>query len=142
MPADLSQFPCLQIVAGTNAVYPALGALAPPANQLWRLHAITFTLTTTAAVANRRPYIYETSAPTHRAFGLGTNSQPAGTAYLWSFASGLAVSQTWSGTVKIDVMPPDLWLSELMSLTVDITGGQAGDAITDLHAHVSAYNLP
>lgn len=116
---------------------------AVPANCWWRVLGISFTLSTTAAVANRIIIIRGADANGFALFqGVSASSQGANTSYYYSACDFGMVDTTGGADMRSISIPGNVLLGPGFYAVAVIYNYQAGDAILDFLLAVEEFRGP
>lgn len=106
----------------------------------WNLQSLTFTLATSAVVANRMPFIRYADPDGTFWYSMHAGSASvagaAGDLYTCVAGLGTSASAAPAGTVKaFELTLPDVWLPRGWQLQVTVAGMDAGDQLSALRLY-------
>ena len=124
-------------IIGLAVPDPAAGAqllIEPPSNQRWRLHSISFLLTTDANAGDRNPFLdMFTASQGWKGRWFTTAIQTASQAFRYTFSaigtSNKATAAAFNST-SIPI-PAHMWFDDNPDVTISVNNMQAGDQISD-----------
>lgn len=114
-------------ITGANPAAGAEISVTVPANTIWRLRSLNFTLVTDANAANRRVHVVLTTGGGQIINCFGTIDQTASLTRLYSVASYGSVPDETDDNDIIIPIPNDVWLTTSSTMTTETTNILAGD---------------
>lgn len=131
----------LTYVAGTN---PAAGAEIVefvPSNEVWRIMAAKFTLTTDANVANRRVHLFFQTGGTGITRFYNDIDHAASLARIYNFSQHSDMVDREDNTQIMAPMPQNIILINGVRIATSTTNKQAGDQFSSISFYVERWFL-
>lgn len=139
---QLKSYGFFDVYTGANPAAGSETTITMPNGELWRITAITFTLTTSATVANRRVHVKINPKQNGSYDIISSVDQAASTARIYSCIP-IGGAGTYSDDNDIIIpLPFDLWLPGESTITTSTTNIQAGDDFGVMTVHYERYLAP